>query len=64
MSRVSYLSNENPEKIFFENFSKKNFFKNFQKFFFQDFHYLDKKHEGVNITYGKSRLRGFEKIYV
>ena len=43
MSRVSYQSNENPEKNFFVNFSKIFFFKNFQNFFFQDFHYLVKK---------------------
>ena len=43
MSRGSYLSNEKPEKIFFENFSKKIFFQKFSKFFFQDFHYLVKK---------------------
>ena len=40
MSRVSYLSNENPEKIFFENFSKKIFFQKFSKIFFSGFSLL------------------------
>ena len=37
MSRVSYLSNENPEKIFFENFSKNFFFQKFSKNFLNIF---------------------------
>ena len=32
MSRVSYLSNENPEKKIFEKFSKKIFFQFFSGF--------------------------------
>ena len=47
MSRVSYPSNENPEKKKFEKFWKKKnlkfFWKIFWNFFFQDFNYLDKK---------------------
>ena len=46
MSRVSYPSNENPEKKNSKKISKNFqffFFQNFSKFFFQDFHYLDKK---------------------
>ena len=62
MSRVSHPSNENPEKKFFEKFQKKIFL----KFFFQDFHYLDKKPLtwGVYIPFGKSQFQGFEKMYV
>ena len=74
MSRVSYLSNENPEKKNFKKISKnfqfffffKIFQKNFKFFFFRMFITWIRNHwhGGVYIPYGKSRLRGFEKIYV
>ena len=67
MSRVLCPSSENPENIFFFNFFNFSFFffKIFSKIFFSEFSLLGQEtYGGVYIPYGKSRLRGFEKIYV
>ena len=40
MSRVSFPSNENPEKKKFKKFGKRNIFENFLKNFFSEFSLL------------------------